>query len=290
MRHRHRWIACAVAGCVSLSGGAAVARHDVAQHAGHSDRIGTVQFPTSCAADVQPSFERSLALLHSFEFREAAEGFQAVLGGDSTCAIAYWGLALAAWGNPFAAGIKPTTQTERGLQAVERGRSTGRPTPRERSYVDAAAKLFEGAGTIDQGTRLIAYRDAMHALAAREPGDIEATIFYALSLAITAPPTDKSYANQLEAGAILEKLFAAHPDHPGLAHYIIHAYDVPALADRALSAARRYAAIAPVAPHALHMPSHTFTRVGAWQESIDTNIASGDAARRDGATSEELHA
>jgi hypothetical protein len=288
MRHRHRWIACAVAGCVSLSGDAAVARQDVAQHAGHTDRIGTVQFPTSCAADVQPSFERSLALLHSFEFREAAEGFQAVLDRDSTCAIAYWGLALAAWGNPFAAGIKPPAQTERGLKAVERGRSTGRPTPRERSYLEAAARLFEGADTIAQGMRLIAYRDAMHALAAREPGDIEATIFYALSLAITAPPTDKSYANQLEAGAILEKLFAAHPDHPGLAHYIIHAYDVPALAPRALDAARRYSEIAPSAPHALHMPSHTFTRVGDWPRSIDANLASAAAARSAGSPSEYI--
>jgi tetratricopeptide (TPR) repeat protein len=290
MRDLHRWIVCGVAGWLSLASGSVVARQDMAQHAGHTGKLGTVHFPTSCAADVQPSFERSLALLHSFEFREATEGFQAVLGEDSRCAIAYWGIALAAWGNPFAAGIKPPAQIQRGQQAVERGRSTGRPTPRERGYLDAAAKLFEHADTLDQGTRLIAYRDAMQSLAARESGDFEATIFYALSLAITAPPTDKTYASQLKAGAMLEELFAAHPDHPGLAHYIIHAYDVPALAPRALDAARRYAEIAPSAPHALHMPSHTFTRVGDWDRSIDANLASAAAARSAGSVSEELHA
>ena len=290
MRHPHRVIVCGVAGWLSLASGTVVARQDMAQHAGHTGKLGTVHFPTSCAADVQPSFERSLALLHSFEFREATEGFQAVLGADSTCAIAYWGIALAAWGNPFAAGIKPPAQIQRGQQAIERGRSTGRPTPRERGYLDAAAKLFDHVDTLDQATRLVAYRDAMQSLAAREPGDFEATIFYALSLAITAPPTDKTYANQLKAGAMLEELFAAHPDHPGLAHYIIHAYDVPALAPRALDAARRYSEIAPSAPHALHMPSHTFTRVGDWQRSIDANLASAAAARSAGSASEELHA
>ena len=290
MRDLHRWIACGVAGWLSLGSGSVVARQDMAQHAGHTGKLGTVHFPTSCAADVQPSFERSLAQLHSFEFGEATEGFQAVLGADSTCAIAYWGIALAAWGNPFAAGIKPPAQIQRGQQAIERGRSTGSPTPRERGYLDAAAKLFEHADTLDQGTRLIAYRDAMQSLAARESGDFEATIFYALALAITAPPTDKTYASQLKAGAMLEELFAAHPDHPGLAHYIIHAYDVPPLAPRALDAARRYSEIAPSAPHALHMPSHTFTRVGDWQQSIDANLASAAAARTAGSTAEELHA
>ena len=130
----------------------------------------------------------------------------------------------------------------------------------------------------------------MAKVASANPDDIEASIFYALAIAAAAPPTDKSYAELLKAGAILETIIASHPDHPGLSHYIIHSYDVPPLADRALAAARRYAKIAPSAPHALHMPSHTFTRVGSWQESIDTNIASGEAARRDGATAEELHA
>ena len=169
MRDLHRWIVCGVAGWLSLASGSVVARQDMGQHAGHTGKLGTVHFPTSCAADVQPSFERSLAQLHSFEFREATEGFQAVLGADSKCGIAYWGIALAAWGNPFAAGIKPAAQIQRGQEAVERGRSSGSPTPRERGYIDAAAKLFEHADTLDQGTRLIAYRDAMQSLAARKP-------------------------------------------------------------------------------------------------------------------------
>ena len=138
--------------------------------------------------------------------------------------------------------------------------------------------------------RVLAYRDAMAAVAARYPEDMEASIFFALSLAVAADPADKTFVNQLTGGAILERLFVTHPEHPGLAHYIIHSYDVPALADRALEAARRYAKIAPSAPHALHMPSHTFTRVGLWQESIDANIASAASAKRDGATAEELHA
>ena len=290
MQGAHRGIACGVAVWLWLTGGALVARQEPSPHAAHAGKLGTVHFQTSCAADIRPVFDHALALLHSFEFGEATDGFKAVLSGDSGCAIAYWGIALAAWGNPFAAGIKPPAQIQRGEEAIERGRSTGRPTPRERGYLEAAAKLFDHADTIEQSARLIAYRDAMQSLAAREAGDSEATIFYALSLAITAPPGDKTYANQLKAGAILEELFAAHPDHPGLAHYIIHAYDVPPLAPRALDAARRYSEIAPSAPHALHMPSHTFTRVGNWNASIASNLASADAARAAGSTAEELHA
>ena len=162
-------------------------------------------------------------------------------------------------------------------------------TAREGAYLDAVSQLYAGFETIDQRTRLLAYRDAMANVASANPDDTEAAIFYALALAVAASPTDKTYADQLKAGAILEKLVVNQPDHPGLAHYIIHAYDAPPLADRALQAARRYATIAPSAPHALHMPSHTFTRLGYWQESIDTNIASAEAAKRDGATGEELH-
>ena len=150
--------------------------------------------------------------------------------------------------------------------------------------------LYERFEAIDQPARVLAYRDAMSRVAASNPNDREASIFYALALAAAAPPTDKSYRDLLKAGAILEKIIAIEPEHPGLAHYIIHSYDVPALAGRALDAARRYATIAPSAPHALHMPSHTFTRVGNWHESIDANIASGEVARRDGSTAEELHA
>ncbi|MFI5078360.1 MAG: hypothetical protein ACHQRO_13510, partial [Vicinamibacteria bacterium] len=163
-------------------------------------------------------------------------------------------------------------------------------TPREQAYVDAVATLFASADTVDQRTRIVAYRDAMAAVASANPADVEAQVFYALSIAGSHVPSDKTYANLLKAAGILEGLIEKYPQHPGLAHYIIHSYDVPALADRALVAARRYATIAPSAPHALHMPSHTFTRVGSWQESIDTNIASANSARAVGATAEELHA
>ena len=163
-----------------------------------------------------------------------------------------------------------------------RERRSGRRPRARRAYVEAVSQLFAGFETIDQRTRVLAYRDAMARVAAANPNDTEASIFHALAIAAAAPPTDKTYADLLKAGAMLERIIASQPDHPGLAHYIIHSYDVPPLADRALEAARRYAKIAPSAPHALHMPSHTFTRVGYWQDSIDTNIASGAAAKRDG--------
>jgi hypothetical protein len=177
-----------------------------------------------------------------------------------------------------------------GLAAIDAARASGGGTAREKAYVDAVDALFRDASTVDQRTRTVAYEHAMAALAGRYADDVEARIFYALALDQTALPTDKTYANQLKAAAILEAEFARQPEHPGLAHYIIHSYDAPALAARGLDAARRYAKIAPDAAHALHMPSHTFTRVGSWQESIDTNLASAAAARKDGAAAEELHA
>jgi hypothetical protein len=255
-----------------------------------AEHLGTVSFATSCGAAAQPRFDRAVALLHSFEFAAAIQGFEAAGTEDPSCAIASWGVALASWGNPFAAGQKTPAQIRRGQDAVDRARRAGARTEREREYVAAVAELYRDPESRDQQTRVVAYRDAMAVLAAGHADDMEAQIFYALALAQAVPPTDKTYADLLKAGAILEGLFATHPDHPGLAHYIIHSYDVPPLAPRALDAARRYAQIAPSAPHALHMPSHTFTRMGYWQESIDTNIASAAAARRDGATAEELHA
>jgi hypothetical protein len=253
-------------------------------------KVGVVAFQTSCRAEAQPAFNHAVALLHSFEFTHAIDGFGDALKADPSCAMAEWGIAMSGWGNPFSPSQRSPARLQSGAEAVARARAIGAKTPREAAYVDAVATLFADAATRDQRTRIVAYRDAMTALAAANAGDTEATIFAALALAAAASPSDKTYADQLKAGAMLEALIAAQPDHPGLAHYIIHSYDVPPLADRALTAARRYAGIAPVAPHALHMPSHTFTRVGAWQESIDANIASGDAARRDEATSEELHA
>jgi hypothetical protein len=254
------------------------------------EQLGTVDFATSCNAAAKPVFNRAVALLHSFEFGDAIKGFTAALAQDPTCAMAEWGIAMSRWGNPFGAAQRAAKPLEEGAAAVARGKALTPKTPREQAYLDAVGALFANTATVDQRTRFVAYRDAMATLAAAHPTDPEAQIFYALSVAGSHAPSDKSYAQLLKAGGILEGLIAKYPQHPGLSHYIIHSYDVPALADRGLAAARRYAQIAPSAPHALHMPSHTFTRVGSWQESIDTNVASAESARKLGSTAEELHA
>lgn len=260
------------------------------QHAGHqgAEAVGRVTFANSCTAAAQPAFARGLALLHSFWFPAAIAAFDAALTHDPTCAIAWWGKAMSHWGNPYAPG-RPPTALAAGLEASRRARALD-ATPRERAYIDAVATLYENHATRSNRERTLAYEQAMAKVTAAFPDDSEAAIFYALALTQNALPTDKTYANLLEAGRILEQQLVTHPDHPGIAHYIIHSYDVPALADRALAAARRYAKLAPAVPHALHMPSHTFTRLGLWQESIETNLASAEAARAHGSTSEELHA
>jgi tetratricopeptide (TPR) repeat protein len=282
----------AVAGAVAVIIGvdAAPANAQDHDHAHSAEKLGTVVFATSCSPAAQPRFNRAVALLHSFEFLPAIDGFTATLTTDPACAMAEWGIALSRWSNPFAVGIRPAGVLRQGRDAVERARTIGTTSDRERAYVDAVSRLFADFETTDQPARVQAYRDAMSKVASSYPNDSEASIFYALSIAAAASPTDKTFADQLKAGAILESLIARQPDHPGLAHYIIHSYDLPPLADRALEAARRYAKIAPAAPHALHMPSHTFTRLGYWQESIDTNTASGATARRAGSVAEELHA
>jgi hypothetical protein len=272
-----------------------VATSAVAQEHEHgastSGQLGTVSFATSCSAAAQPTFNRAVALLHSFEFGRATTAFASTLEADPSCAVAEWGIALSAWGNPFGVGIRPAAPLKQGRDAVERARRLAPKTERERAYIDAVALLYEHADTIEQRARLVAYRDAMAKIASTSPTDAEASIFHALAISAVAAasPPDPSYAEPLKAGAILEKLIATRPDHPGLAHYVIHSYDYPPLADRALEAARRYAKIAPDSPHARHMPSHTFTRVGYWQESIDANVASGAVAKRDGVVGEELH-
>ena len=255
-----------------------------------SERLGTVHFSTSCNDGAQKAVDRAVALLHSFQFSKSIQGFQTALKDDSTCGVAYWGIALSQWSNPFAPGLKDKGQLEAGRASVELGKATGAQTERERAYVAAVSNLYRDFESIPQPARLIAYRDAMSDVAQKYPTDHEAQIFYALSIAASEDPADKTYAGRLKAGAILETLFKEEPEHPGLAHYIIHTYDVPPLAPRALDAARRYSEIAPDAPHALHMPSHTFTRTGYWQDSITSNIAAAAAAKREGQTAEELHA
>ena len=259
-------------------------------HGGGSEKLGTVRFATTCNAPAQKEFNRAVALLHSFEFSRAIAGFHSTLKADPSCSMAYWGIALNQWGNPFADGLKAPSQLRDGRSAAAQATASGAKSPRERAYIAAVAKLYADFEDTPQPTRLLRYRDAMAEVSHRYPQDHEAAIFYALALAVAADPRDKTYSNRLQAGQILERLFAQEPDHPGLAHYIIHTYDVPPLADKAIPAARRYATIAPDAPHALHMPSHTFTRVGYWEDSIASNLAAAASARRAGETAEELHA
>lgn len=291
MNFRPKRLFCALALVTTTS--AAVAQHD--DHGSHgtasADQIGSenVSFATSCSPSTSETFNRGVALVHSFWFAEAINAFNAVLAEDANCAIAHWGIALSHWGNPFA-GQRNAAQLARGQATVQTALSTGSPNDREKTYINAVAELFSNTEPGTQGARTMAYENAMATLVEQYPDDMEAKIFYALAVNQTASPNDKSYSHQLKAAGILEPLFMAHPDHPGLAHYIIHAYDHPPLAERALDAARRYASLAPDAPHALHMPSHTFTRVGMWQESVDTNLRSAQIARESSTAGEELHA
>jgi hypothetical protein len=259
--------------------------------AGRTELIGTVHFPTTCAPAVAPRMDRAMALLHSFEFGATLEALDDVLASDSTCAMAYWGRALARWGNPMAAGNRAPTLLAQGRAAATAAEHQAtHASPRERGYIGAVSRLYDDYEHTDQHTRQVAYERAMAELVAAQPADTEARIFHAIALVATALPTDKTYAKQIEAGRILEALWAKQPNHPGLAHYIIHAYDVPALAPRARLAAQRYAAIAPSAAHAQHMPSHTFTRVGMWRQSADANTRSMQVASRTASISEMLHA
>jgi tetratricopeptide (TPR) repeat protein len=256
----------------------------VTAHAAASDpdKIGQVHFPTSCSAAAQVHFDRAVALLHSFWFPEAIKAFNTVLETDPSCAMGYWGIAVSLLGNPLAGAPTPKALQE-GEATLRQAKPVGVQTEREYDYISAIALFYKDVESTDHRTRALAYEQAMERLAARYPDDTEAAIFYALALNITAQPTDKKYANQLKAAAILEKIYAQQPQHPGIAHYLIHSYDYPPIAQKGLAAARSYASIAPAVPHALHMPSHIFTRLGLWQESIDTNRASAKAAK------DELH-
>ncbi|MGE0702474.1 MAG: hypothetical protein AB7F99_15045 [Vicinamibacterales bacterium] len=249
----------------------------------------SVVFETSCAPEVAARFNLAVALLHSFWFSQAIDNFEQIAAEDSSCAMAHWGIALSHWGNPFG-GLRAAAQLELGGAAIEQALAIPAGTPRERAYIEAVAKLFSDNQNGTQRERTLAYEKAMEGVVSGNPDDLEARIFYALAVNQTALPTDQSYSQQIKAAGILEPLFAEYPTHPGLAHYIIHAFDHPPLAEKALVAARRYASLAPAVPHALHMPSHTFTRVGAWQESIETNQRSAEEARRVNGFGEELHA
>ena len=276
--------------CVLLLAAEGVSAQEHEHATGTGEKLGEVHFSTSCDEEAGKEFDRAVALLHSFQFSQAIQGFQATLKDDTSCGIAYWGIALSDWSNPFAPGNKDARQLEAGRASVELGRKTSAKTEREREYIAAVGMLYNDYERRPQRARLMAYRDAMAGLVAKYPNDNEARIFYALAIVESEDPADKTYGGRLKAGAMLEELFQEEPNHPGLAHYIIHTYDVPPLAPRALEAARRYSEIAPDAPHALHMPSHTFTRTGYWQDSVNSNVAAAASAKRVGQTAEELHA
>ena len=253
------------------------------------EKFGAVAFANSCAPAVQTSFQRAVALLHSFWWEEGRKTFRKVLEQDPSCAIVAWGIAAVDIGNPFAVGPTPA-QVKEAKDAIAEGRAIGAKTERERGYIDAIAAYYEGYPDQPHRARLKALADAFAALASRFPDDDETQIFSALYLTSTQLPTDKTYATTLKAAGILEQQFAKHPDHPGVAHYLIHAYDYAAIADKGAAAALCYADIAPSAPHALHMPSHIFTRVGAWQESVATNLRSAALAESEHEVGSQLHA
>jgi len=265
---------CAVIWCPS----AALAQADHAGHGGVGDSYGRVHFPISCTPAAQAEFDRAVAMLHSFFYPETEKAFRAVAEKDPSCAMAYWGVAISQRPNPLTAPF-PDALLKQGLDAIEKARTTGSPSPLEREWIDALAPFFRDYPTVSQRVRSERYEAAMAGLHARHPKDTEVTAFYSLALLEAVDLTDKTYAKQLKAARLLEPLQRAHPDHPGLPHYLIHAYDYAPIATRGLPAARRYAALAPSAPHALHMPSHTFSTLGMWPEAIRTNLAA-DAATR----------
>lgn len=250
--------------------------------------LGTVHFATSCNSEAQELFDLGMLYQHSFWYRASQKTFEDALKKDPECGIAYWGIALSLLWNPHLP--PPAKNLAEGLAAVTKGKSVGAKTQRERDYLDALLVMYADYDKIDHRTRNVAYAKAMEQLALRYPDDDEAAIHYALALNTSASPADKTYANQLKGGALLEPIFQRQPNHPGVAHYLIHLYDYPAIADKGLDAARRYAKIAPAAAHAQHMPSHIFTRLGYWDDSITSNVESARVAKEDGEAGDQLHA
>lgn len=253
-------------------------RHDLT-----AEELGSVNFPTSCAKSVAADFNRAVALLHSFQYEQADQAFTAIGTKDPTCAMAQWGVAMANYH-----GLWESGDQDRGRAASTKANEVAAAAPhttlREKGYIDAIAEIYRQDNR-DNYTHAQAFEARMSALQSRFPDDIEAAIFHALSLAITAPKTDRTFANQRKCGEILEPIFQKQPHHPGVAHYLIHCYDNPVLAEKALPAARAYARIAPASAHAQHMPSHIFTRLGLWDESIASNLNSARVAAEAEATS-----
>jgi tetratricopeptide (TPR) repeat protein len=263
--------------------------HD--EDAGKStQKLGKVKFANSCSPQTQAKVQRGVAMLHSFWWPEGERTFQEMAAEDPSCAaIAAWGFASILMYNPFV-GVVPPNEVPRAQGAIAKGRQLGAKTEREKDYLEAVAAYWEDFANRTERQRAVARSKAYQGLAAKYPKDDEAQIFNALYLVAIQERSDQTYSDSLKAAAILEKQFAKHPNHPGVAHYLIHAYDAPPIAQKGLPSAKRYATIAPDAPHALHMPSHIFTRVGAWQDSVTTNRRSANMAVKSKEGDDALHA
>ncbi|HET7884738.1 MAG TPA: hypothetical protein VFL62_00800 [Bradyrhizobium sp.] len=272
-----------LAAILAVTGGSLAAAQDEMDQ-----KLGKVHFATTCNEVAQRRFDRAMRYQHSFWYAESKEIYEEAIKADDACAIAYWGIALSLLANPHSA--IPAPNLAPGLAAIEKAKAIGAKSERERDYIDAMSVMYVDYDKIPQQVRIQSYLKKMEALAAKYPDDDEAQIFYAITLNAAASPADKTYANQLKGAAILEPIWQRQPQHPGIAHYLIHLYDYPPIAAKGLPAALRYSKIAPNAPHAQHMPSHIFTRVGYWKESIAANLASVEAAKgHDSERGEQLH-
>src|SRR5262245_44940532 len=256
-----------------------------ADHGDHGTggTFGSVHFENSCSAAAQGQFDRAVAMLHSFFYPETEKAFRAIVEQEPSCAMAFWGIAISQRPNPLTAPFPPQL-LQQGWSALQQARAAGAPTQREQDWIEALVPFFESHETVDQSTRTRRYAAAMERLHQRYPKDSEAAVFYALALLEAVDLTDKTYASQLKAAAILDRLLKSQPAHPGIVHYIIHAYDYAPIAAKGLPAARRYATLAPSAPHALHMPSHIFSTLDLWADAIRSNLAADQAARDYGAS------
>jgi tetratricopeptide (TPR) repeat protein len=277
--------------CVAISGALLLIFGTAQSYADETTgQLGRVKFANSCDPKVQPLLETGVAMLHSFWYSAAEKTFRDVLTQDPSCTVATWGVAAILMSNPLAGQGASPKGAEAAQAAIDQGRRVPPKTQRERDYIEAVAAYYQDFSTRSERSRQESRSNAFEALAARYPDDDEAQIFAALYLAGTQSQADQTFGAYLKAAAVLEKQFAKYPDHPGVAHYLIHSYDAPHIAETGLPAARRYASIAPAAPHALHMPSHIFTRVGAWEDSIATNARSSAAAKKGGEPNEAYHA
>ncbi|MEX1240690.1 MAG: hypothetical protein WEB30_13275 [Cyclobacteriaceae bacterium] len=269
-------------------------RGDIALCGSGEARFGKVEFGLSCVEKVRANFNLGTALLHSFEYKEAEKVFAKVIDEDPYCLMAYWGVGMSNF-HPLWA---PPTQEElaKGSRTIALARKLESGTEKETDYLEAVAAMYDDWDKLDHRTRILKFEKAAEKIYLKYPEDKEAAIFYALALRAASDPADKTFSKQRKAGDILNGLFPREPDHPGIAHYLIHTYDYPELAELALAAARKYASIAASSAHALHMPSHIFTRMGLWDESIQSNINSMSAAKcyaensgMQGHWDEELH-